>query len=86
MFSISISKVQFLHCIRQHSGADGGGENEFSDAFNAAEMLREESPEDFKVLVETPVTFWDVGAEEEHGDFHKVRTVPTIKVRTGPSR
>lgn len=45
---------QLLHCLA--SDADGG-ESTFVDGFLVAETLRRESPEDFRVLCETPIPF-----------------------------
>ncbi len=62
-----------------------GGENEFADAFQVAEIIREKHPEDFKVLTEQEVEFWDVGVEDDVENtgrqqmFHKVTNLPTIQ-------
>ncbi|XP_002736275.1 gamma-butyrobetaine dioxygenase-like [Saccoglossus kowalevskii] len=48
-----------LHCVKQCSGK--GGESHFSDGFNAAYQLRDEDPEAFEVLSNTPIDFIDIG-------------------------
>jgi alpha-ketoglutarate-dependent taurine dioxygenase len=46
--------LQFLHSMRARAP---GGESMFSDAFYAAEKIRQESPELFEALATFPVTF-----------------------------
>lgn len=46
--------VQLLHCIRNSAQ---GGFSYFSDAFNAAKILRETYPKLFEVLLQFPATF-----------------------------
>lgn len=46
--------VQLLHCIRNSTA---GGLSYFSDAFNAAQIMREIYPHLFQVLTHFPVTF-----------------------------
>lgn len=67
--------AQLLHCMQQ-SGL--GGENEFSDAFNAERIMKEESPEDWKILAETIVEFADNG-HDAHGGFSKLNHRPTFQ-------
>ncbi|XP_066556883.1 gamma-butyrobetaine dioxygenase [Amia ocellicauda] len=52
--------VQFLHCIRQ---AQAGGESEVVDGFHAANRLRAENPEAFRILTSLRVDFTDTGAD-----------------------
>ncbi|KAG0714172.1 Gamma-butyrobetaine dioxygenase [Chionoecetes opilio] len=49
----------WLHCIRQHQGK--GGENDLTDGFHAAEILRERHRHHFETLVNTPIYFQDQG-------------------------
>ena len=46
--------IQLLHCLASEAE---GGESTFVDGFMVAETLRRESPEDFRVLCETPIPF-----------------------------
>ncbi|XP_069037821.1 gamma-butyrobetaine dioxygenase [Lepisosteus oculatus] len=52
--------VQFLHCIRQ---AEEGGQSEVVDGFNAANQLRRENPEAFRILSSLRIDFTDTGAD-----------------------
>lgn len=72
--------VQLLHCIKQYQFS--GGENEFSDAFMTAKVIREEHPEEWKILTQVPINFLDigVGAEEGTGHFHKMTAKPTLEL------
>lgn len=49
-----VPTVQLLHCVRP--AAEGGG-SQFVDGFHAADLLREEHPEDFALLTRTMVPF-----------------------------
>ena len=44
--------AQFLHCLQNESE---GGESVFADGFRAAEILREEHPDDFALLTKWPL-------------------------------
>ena len=46
--------AQFLHCLQNESE---GGESVFADGFRAAEIMREEHPEDFALLTKWPLPF-----------------------------
>jgi len=46
--------IQLLYCLENDAE---GGESSFSDGFAAAEILRVENPEAFRVLTETPIDF-----------------------------
>lgn len=46
--------VQVLHCLRN---ATSGGERLLADGFNVAEVLREQYPEYFRLLSQTPIKF-----------------------------
>jgi len=67
--------VQLLHYIVQTPMK--GGLSEFSDAFYAAQLLREQDPEAFRLLVQTPVDYIDVG-KDEFGEFSKLDPQYTI--------
>jgi len=69
--------VQMLHCIQQ-SGTEGG-DNVFSDGFNAAEQMRKEQPEHFEALTQLPVDFYDVGREKDYDYFLRTRK-PTVNM------
>ena len=62
-------QVQFLHYITQTPME--GGLSEFTDGFTAAKQLREENPEAFRMLLETPVDYIDVGSDH-YGEFFKL--------------
>lgn len=59
--------VQLLHCMKQSSE---GGDNEFTDAFYAEQILKNEYPEDWKILTETTIEFSDNG-QDAYGGFCK---------------
>ena len=65
-----------LHCIKQ-SGTEGG-DNVFSDGFNAADQMRTENPKHFAALTKLPVDFYDVGKEKDYDYFLRTRK-PTVK-------
>lgn len=48
--------LQFLHCLVNDAT---GGESIFVDGFAIAEAMRDEADEDFAVLAETPMEFWN---------------------------
>ena len=57
LFKIKYSLVfRFDDCVT-------GGESSLVDAFEAAEILKEESPKDFQALVEIPVLFTTIDYE-----------------------
>lgn len=64
----------WLHCIEQHDGK--GGDNEMSDGFLAASILREKKPVLFDVLTKSPIYFQDKG--HANYDFDKVTRAATI--------
>lgn len=62
--------LQFLHVLANNTT---GGSSIFLDSHTAVEILRQESPESFKALCSTPVTF------EYINDNHSLTyTRPTI--------
>ena len=76
--------VQFLQCIMQYKGE--GGANEFVDAFAVAEKMRKDCPNEFKILSDTQVHFWDAGSldvdgdTEQTGKFHKRHSASTFQL------
>ena len=59
--------MQMLHCIKQVQSE--GGENQMTDGFYVAKVLKEKYPEHFKTLTTVPVDFFDIG--EDAYKFHK---------------
>ena len=66
-------QVQFLHCIKQTECE--GGENQFSDSFYAADILKKQYPEYYNLLCTAPINFIDIGADH-YGDFFKLSRHP----------
>ncbi len=56
-----------------------GAENEFVDGFAVADFIRRYHPEEWHILTNFKVDFWDVGEEETIGPFHKVGFKPVIE-------
>lgn len=54
-----------------------GGDSLLTDGFKIAEWLRENDPGAYKCLVETRVTWSDVG-QENGNRFHKIHHAPVI--------
>nr|CAH0103769.1 unnamed protein product [Daphnia galeata] len=67
--------INLLHCYIQYKGM--GGDSLLTDGFKIAEWLRENDPGAYKCLVETRVTWSDVG-QENGNRFHKVHHAPVI--------
>ena len=66
--------------MEQHPGA--GGESIVSDGLFAAEELRRDHPEDFKILASTDIYFWDKGQANyswEMPEFFKIAKFPVIR-------
>lgn len=71
--------IIFLHCITQFTGP--GGENDLADGFWVAKYLKEHHPQEYNILTETPVYFWNKGSalvEQETTEFHKLLNIPMI--------
>uniref|UniRef100_A0A0P4VXA7 TauD/TfdA-like domain-containing protein n=1 Tax=Scylla olivacea TaxID=85551 RepID=A0A0P4VXA7_SCYOL len=67
--------------MAQHPGA--GGESIVTDGLFAAEELRRNHPEDFKILSSTDMYFWDKGHANyswEMPEFYKIAKFPVIRV------
>ena len=73
--TIFYPQTTWLHCIKQHVGK--GGENDLSDGFNAAKILKERQPHHFDTLVNTPIYFQDQGYA--HYDFDKITQKNTVR-------
>uniref|UniRef100_A0A182J4B3 Uncharacterized protein n=1 Tax=Anopheles atroparvus TaxID=41427 RepID=A0A182J4B3_ANOAO len=65
-----------LHCLVQSTNTVGG-ENLIADGFYVAERMRDEHPDDFRLLSETLVNWSDLG-EDEGGAFHSIYRAPVI--------
>ncbi|XP_042873993.1 gamma-butyrobetaine dioxygenase-like isoform X1 [Penaeus japonicus] len=71
--------IIFLHCLTQFEGA--GGENDLADGFYVANHLRQHHPQQYRLLAETPVYFWNKGSAlvaQETTQFHKLLNIPLI--------
>jgi gamma-butyrobetaine dioxygenase len=55
--------LQFLHCLVNEAV---GGESIFVDGFAIAEALRQEAPEDFRILTTTPMEFWNRDSKTDY--------------------
>ncbi|KAG7155513.1 Gamma-butyrobetaine dioxygenase-like 5 [Homarus americanus] len=73
--------IIFLHCITQFTGE--GGENDLTDGFHVAEYMRRHHPQEYELLTDTPVYFWNKGSalvEQETTEFYKLLNIPMIVV------
>ncbi|XP_063867001.1 gamma-butyrobetaine dioxygenase-like isoform X1 [Scylla paramamosain] len=73
--------IIFIQCVAQHPGA--GGESIVTDGLFAAEELRRNHPEDFKILSSTDMYFWDKGHANyswEMPEFYKIAKFPVIRI------
>lgn len=61
--------LQFLHCLINDAT---GGESTFVDGFAIAAALRADSPEDFRLLCEHPVEFWNKSPQSDYRSFAPV--------------
>ena len=66
-----------LHCIEQTEGEDGA--NLWVDGFHAANLLFEEDPESFQILVNTPVVFRNI-TQTKRGQFYAASRRPIIRL------
>ncbi|CAG7702456.1 unnamed protein product [Allacma fusca] len=83
-YYVSPPGVQALHCIKQFYGeADKnlGGESHLVDGFIVAHHMKENYPELYETLCNTPVEFYDIG--EDYTKFYKIHHSPTFV--TSPS-
>ena len=61
--------LQFLHCLINDAT---GGESTFVDGFAIAAALRANSPEDFRLLCEHPVEFWNKAPQSDYRSYAPV--------------
>jgi hypothetical protein len=55
-----------------------GGENEFVDGFHIEKLIRQNHPDEHKILTQTKVDFVDVGTEDIAGEFDKMFQAPVF--------
>ncbi len=65
--------VQLLHCIKQFEEGRGG-ETHLVDGFRVASQMKKAYPEEYKILCETPLEFYDIGTD--YTQFFKVHHTP----------
>nr|CAB3225134.1 gamma-butyrobetaine dioxygenase-like [Phallusia mammillata] len=70
--------VQFFQCL-QFDECIEGGESIVADMFQAAEILRQESPDDFRVLTRVPCTFATIDYKRQNPAYYETRK-PVIEV------
>ena len=61
--------LQFLHCVINDAT---GGESTFVDGFAIAATLRAAAPEDFRLLCEHPVEFWNKAQQSDYRSYAPV--------------
>ena len=64
-----------LHCMVQSKSK--GGSNLLVDAYHIADRMKQEHPEDYKILTETVVDWNDIGSEDDK-HFHNIWRAPVI--------
>lgn len=69
--------TQFLHCLAQNGVL--GGENEFSDGFYVERLMKENYPNEWRILHTTKVEWNDIG-EDMFGPFCKVKYNPIFQL------
>ena len=69
-------QTQFLHCLAQNGVV--GGENEFSDGFYVERLMKENHPNEWRILHKTKVEWNDIG-NDMFGHFYKVKYNPIIQ-------
>ena len=70
----------FLHMIKQHEGK--GGDTIISDGLRAALQLKQSNHQQFDLLTNTDIYFWDKGdgkTEQELKAFYKINKGPIIQ-------
>ncbi|KDR15510.1 gamma-butyrobetaine dioxygenase-like [Zootermopsis nevadensis] len=67
--------INMLHCLVQTEAI--GGDNQVTDALHITKKLKEEKPEVYRVLTETPVDWYDIGQEGGY-TFHSLYRSPVI--------
>ena len=69
-------QTQFLHCLAQNGVV--AGENEFSDGFYVERLMKENHPNEWRILHTTKVEWNDIG-KDMFGHFYKVKYSPIIQ-------
>lgn len=64
--------INMLHCLVQTEGI--GGESQITDGLHVAKELEREKPEIYKVLMETPVDWSDIGQESGYSFYNLYRS------------
>ncbi|XP_071530346.1 gamma-butyrobetaine dioxygenase-like [Panulirus ornatus] len=75
--------IIFIQCVKQHQGT--GGESVISDGLFAAESLRRNHPDAFKILTTTDAYFWDKGHANyswEMDEFYKISKMPILTLNS----
>ncbi|XP_071530345.1 gamma-butyrobetaine dioxygenase-like [Panulirus ornatus] len=75
--------IIFIQCVKQHRGT--GGESVISDGLFAAESLRRNHPDAFKILTTTDAYFWDKGHANyswEMDEFYKISKMPILTLNS----
>ena len=65
-----------MHCSQQIKGE--GGDSCLCDGFLAAEQLREEHPDQFKLLSTIPIYWRDIGVQPPRNEYSMQCWQPTI--------
>lgn len=68
--------VNLLHCLVQSKSS--GAQNQLSDAFFVANVMREKYPDEFKSLSTVLVNWSDIGQEETGPPFHSIYRAPVF--------
>ena len=69
-------QTQFLHCIALQGVQ--GGESEFADGFYVERLMKENYPNEWRILHTTKVEWNDIG-EDMFGPFCKVKYNPIFQ-------
>ena len=70
--------IQLLHCIHQYNGL--GGQSLLADGFLIAKQMKEEFPQHYELMVNTPIEFTDVGMD--YTKFCKIHHSPSFVYET----
>ena len=75
-FALYFCQTQFLHCLAQEGVI--GGENEFADGFYVERLMRDNYPNEWRILHSTKVEWNDIG-QDMFGSFCKVKFNPIFQ-------
>ena len=75
-FASCFYQTQFLHCLAQEGVI--GGENEFADGFYVERLMRDNYPNEWRILHSTKVEWNDIG-QDMFGSFCKVKFNPIFQ-------